>query len=725
MQKQNLDSLWPNYNSFERPFNGLLENATLEFVKQRSSVSLDLLPYLKSVSETSFQRANYTSQSARSNNNHQNATQRQTLEPLGEWFNCLSDLNVAIGRWKESISNPSDSLAQVRLREEAQCLASSELRLRLKVRRSAFDDLETLLLNNGSSNARLSPKSNELLRVLHEASSSKSVLVATRNLADGSAGSSPLMESDLMESLSFGLDQPTLSSTNATSNSFMSIGGSSQTSTTSTSGLVTSSNSSTSTGLRGFLAKAYKDAIGKALAMVVGTGLMIFMLNLIIVLVISIRSRQSRNRCAVRDANTSNNDGKLVLNQQQRAMSATVSFDKQQDQCPGEQQSFANQLNQSTLSQTANFPMHVVAGGNSYMSSSISSATSFVVKPNQEHWHETSGGQRAAADISFVASSTESNSNGVRVDVAGGGGGGSGSCKQGSRNKQLKFDLLNAPKRHEADSSRRPILANRYVVPVPYDMQPDTDGMIVQRAVFSSSSSSAQADNYVATTTTMAANVGTSPATFKLDHATTMATTNELNSTSASCQHHSFGDNNSNSQSSPTTNHTTTNNSIGIGSINISTQSRQPVQSTMPTTTTTTGVPMYSTTSCVQTAPPNAATLCDGLNYAPPAACLYHQCTETGALLSATSPSSSTTLSLTPMQLEQLVVHGTTNATHTSGQQTCPSSATQLATSDACDFQIEPIGFLCTVSQQASAMSSPNDPIGYESRSDRLNWRPM
>lgn len=61
-----------------------------------------------------------------------------------------------------------------------------------------------------------------------------------------------------------------------------------------------SAGNSTDTGVRGFLAKAYRDAMGKALGVVVGTGLLIFLLNLVIVLVIAVRSSRSRRLAAER-----------------------------------------------------------------------------------------------------------------------------------------------------------------------------------------------------------------------------------------------------------------------------------------------------------------------------------------------------------------------------------------------------------------------------------------
>lgn len=67
-----------------------------------------------------------------------------------------------------------------------------------------------------------------------------------------------------------------------------------------------------SPGIRGFLAKAYKDAIGQALTIVVGTGLFIFILNLLIVVIITLRSRARSNRGVGDSSATGGQESELV-----------------------------------------------------------------------------------------------------------------------------------------------------------------------------------------------------------------------------------------------------------------------------------------------------------------------------------------------------------------------------------------------------------------------------
>lgn len=269
---------WPRYDPMARPIkwfeaaptDGQAPSGQQQQTRIRDlmSIQLDLVPYLSLGSPTGQQHANSN-------------RPQQVNEPL-DLAICLNDIDSALKGLQLATGPLQDQLAVARLHDECQCLANSTRRLRNQLRSSASYDLEPIIRRQfGSSSAAAIRQ----LALIGRSS------MATRNLASQEgAPADPEAE----------LGQSQLVQAAATGNGSLVAA-------TGQGSAPTSAKSATGAGtISGLLARAYKDAVGQALTVVIGTGLLIFLLNLLIVVVVlrSARARR-RNRRNVHDCSSS------------------------------------------------------------------------------------------------------------------------------------------------------------------------------------------------------------------------------------------------------------------------------------------------------------------------------------------------------------------------------------------------------------------------------------
>lgn len=106
---------------------------------------------------------------------------------------------------------------------------------------------------------------------------------------------------------------------------------------------------------RGFFANAYKDALGKALTIVVGTGSLIFLLNLAIVLIIALRSARARRlarACPVDGQGLSSSPSSSSLPAKRPTLKKSINGSERSDSArPGKQLTFASNVDQGADSE--------------------------------------------------------------------------------------------------------------------------------------------------------------------------------------------------------------------------------------------------------------------------------------------------------------------------------------------------------------------------------------
>lgn len=222
-------------------------------------IQLDILPYL-SLLET-----------------YSNISKNTTTD-LQELLSCLNDIDTAISESSSIQSNAyGDNSITTGFQDHLKCLSSSSSRFKNRIRQYGSDDLEPLIRH-------IKLQKNRYLDNGHNGASSSSI--TTRNLVDEGPILNNLEQSDAGSQLEL-----ELASSNGSSLIAYVSSNNLQDQTNTNSGL-----KRTSMGIKGFLANAYKDPIGKALTLVVGTGLLIFLLNLIIVAIITFRSSRRQQR---------------------------------------------------------------------------------------------------------------------------------------------------------------------------------------------------------------------------------------------------------------------------------------------------------------------------------------------------------------------------------------------------------------------------------------------
>jgi hypothetical protein len=280
------------------------------------SARLDLVPYLGRLLDwTSTPRRH--DEAAR---DHEHALDGQPamLLPPADLASCLLELNSILAAGKKAPTAASTSAGDphiyenstlARAIEESTCLLKAANKLRGRLRAGASDELDPLvsqfihlvMLSNNHQHRRQQQQQQPLIMA---------------NKSDSDAGQqkqqqriSPMTTRNTVnQSESLYLDQ--LSSSSSSSSVVEPIGhhlerelADGATNDERRHGLIASSGggalpaaTSSADGIRGFFAKTYKDAVGQALGIVVGTGLLIFLLNLVIVLVIAFRSRRNLRR---------------------------------------------------------------------------------------------------------------------------------------------------------------------------------------------------------------------------------------------------------------------------------------------------------------------------------------------------------------------------------------------------------------------------------------------
>lgn len=180
------------------------------------------------------------------------------------------DIDATLNRSLESSSNQLQ-LARSQLEQESHCLSSCIGRLRNQLRQLAFDDLAPILSRLNFSNQ-------------HSTSFSSSI--STRNLA----GESLLGQESLLVVKQTQLEQQT-------NNDSHLIAYVSPHATQSDA----AEDASTGAGLKVKLMRVYKETAGKALVVVVASGFLVFLINLLIVLLSALRN-SSRSRDQRADA---------------------------------------------------------------------------------------------------------------------------------------------------------------------------------------------------------------------------------------------------------------------------------------------------------------------------------------------------------------------------------------------------------------------------------------
>lgn len=212
-------------------------------------VHLDVLPYLNSL--------DWPQQYQIGRNGSLSSERTELLA-------CLSEIDSAISKTRSSTGH--QRLFNTHLDDLTwRCLITSASSIRTHLRQYAADDLEPL---------------NRLIRqqLIKDSHSQPASSITTRNLVDDGL--------PIMDSLDIQRQQGVQSETGISS-AATNADGSAQ---------VVSQSTGDTAGIRGFLAGAYKDALGKALTIVVGTGLSIFLLNLFVILTITCRSSRARRR---------------------------------------------------------------------------------------------------------------------------------------------------------------------------------------------------------------------------------------------------------------------------------------------------------------------------------------------------------------------------------------------------------------------------------------------
>lgn len=257
ISRPGFDAYWPTFEPLNhrlKRFSMVTEQNLTQHIKTADStnalrnqieVHLDVLPYLNSLdwSQQTNQAGSHSS---------------ERIDLLA----CLSEIDSAINRTRSSkghqrlFSTHLDDLAW-------RCLISSALRIRSHLRQYAADDLEHL---------------NRLVRqqLINSSHSQPASSITTRNLVDDGIPIVDALDSQRQQSIQSESGQSSSPTYGPTS--------------------VVSQIPVTNGGITGFFAGAYKDAIGKALTIVVGTGLSIFLLNLLVILTITWRSARARRR---------------------------------------------------------------------------------------------------------------------------------------------------------------------------------------------------------------------------------------------------------------------------------------------------------------------------------------------------------------------------------------------------------------------------------------------
>lgn len=260
---------WPNYDTLRREFEpvqvGGEEDGSL---KDLIRVHLDLVPYLNEELPSLMEPT--TTTTADQFYNNRSADFDNPKNPLHSLHSCLSDLDSSL---LDRVVNVNSS---------AKCLTSSLAKFRGLTRRYAGQDLEPL-----TSRMNKSQRNNQMWEFGPEKSSATS-LITTRNLVNQfSDMEDALSESQVSGNLpeSGGADHHSHVVKNGTISSGRQMAGSG----------MTQHNRSL---LKKFLGFTFKDTVGKALAIVVVTGLVIFLVNLIIVLVMTLRSSRQRRRAS-------------------------------------------------------------------------------------------------------------------------------------------------------------------------------------------------------------------------------------------------------------------------------------------------------------------------------------------------------------------------------------------------------------------------------------------
>lgn len=220
---------------------------SIDSLKNQIQVHLDVLPYLNSID---------WSQQYQGNSSHSS----ERIDLLA----CLSEIDLAINRTQTSKGHQrlfSTHLDDLTWR----CLISSALRIRAHLRQYAADDLERL---------------NRLLRrqLINNSHPQPVSSISTRNLVDDGVPIVDTLDNQRQQSIqSESPGQPSSNQDGLTS-------------------IISQIPAANTGGFRGLFAGAYKDAVGKALTIVVGTGLSIFLVNLLVILTIAWRSARARRR---------------------------------------------------------------------------------------------------------------------------------------------------------------------------------------------------------------------------------------------------------------------------------------------------------------------------------------------------------------------------------------------------------------------------------------------
>ena len=212
------------------------------------------------------------------------------------------------------------SLAGVQLlakfQQEARCLGDSAAKLRARLRANLRPEIEQVMrsylflldklekLNklsklNKTETANKLDNVEQILVESRQQNSTKVSTMSTRNLVSHADGSNLMFADD---------HQPALSSVGSTKltgtlpEAAAEVGRAQQTfEADRKEGGSSNQTSSQGGSIRSLFAKTYKDAVSQALAVVVGTGLLILLLNLLIVLVIALRSKGRRALQTVAD----------------------------------------------------------------------------------------------------------------------------------------------------------------------------------------------------------------------------------------------------------------------------------------------------------------------------------------------------------------------------------------------------------------------------------------